>query len=675
MTPPDGPADKPQNGLLRVLILEDSHSDTLLLLREIRRSGYEVAYRQVQTAAALQTALDADTWDVILSDYSMPGFDAHEALHIVRQQRQMDIPFIIISGTIGEDIAVTAMRAGANDFFPKGKLMRLVPAIERELGDAEERRKRRMAERRLRHSQEEILATINLLEKTFASLSEAVFVIDPLDRRIRLCNAAVYPMLGHKREALIGQTTEMIHVDASAFQRFGDLCDSALQRENVFHVEYQLRHQSGRILQTEHTVTRLDAGQGALSGFVSVVRDITARKESEAQLRYYNARLLEQAQRHAQELEQRVQERTAELQHQKERIETILRNSSDAILLLTQDGRILQANRAFCVLFGCAETAVVGLSFPELADIQQITPLQQALQRVAGEKAFQQIELTAQKADGEAIEVDAVLTHVENSDGSHAEIVCSLRDITLKKQVETELRNALQKEKELNDLKTGFISMVSHEFRTPLTVIQISTDILQALLDGPGDVRQQKRFAIINQQVRYLSQLMTEVLFLSRADQAGLAFHPEAVDLVALSQMIIDDLKTAYAADRRILFEYDAGCRQRLADPNLYQHVLQNLLSNALKYSPDTSSVHVALRCTAAQTTLRVQDQGIGMPAAFQQNLFKSFHRADNVGNVSGTGLGLAIVKRAVDAHGGHIDVDSTEGVGTSFVVWLPNEA
>ncbi|HET9906555.1 MAG TPA: response regulator, partial [Anaerolineales bacterium] len=143
---------------LRVLILEDSEDDSLLLLRELKRSGYEVEFERVDTASAMRSALTRKTWDLILSDYSMPDFNAPKALELLKTS-ELDLPFIIVSGTIGEETAVAALKAGANDFLVKGKFSRLGPAIERELREAESRNDRRRAEEQLRY-QANLLANV-----------------------------------------------------------------------------------------------------------------------------------------------------------------------------------------------------------------------------------------------------------------------------------------------------------------------------------------------------------------------------------------------------------------------------------------------------------------------------------------------------------------------------------
>jgi PAS domain S-box-containing protein len=141
------------NSPLNVLIVEDSEDDTLFILRELRRGGYEVNHARVETPLTMQEALEQQSWDIVISDYTMPTFNALDALKIL-QSRPLDIPFLIVSGTIGEETAVAAMKAGAQDYLLKGNLARLVPAVERELREAEDRQKRHSAEQALEMSED-----------------------------------------------------------------------------------------------------------------------------------------------------------------------------------------------------------------------------------------------------------------------------------------------------------------------------------------------------------------------------------------------------------------------------------------------------------------------------------------------------------------------------------------
>ncbi|QSV47079.1 PAS domain-containing sensor histidine kinase [Geobacter benzoatilyticus] len=155
---------------LRMLILEDSEDDLLLLLREVRRGGVDPIYERTETAEGMRALLDSREWDVVIADYNMPRFGAMAALEIVKE-RELDIPFIIVSGKIGEDLAVAAMKAGAHDYLMKGNLSRLVPAIEREVREADERRRRRQAE-------ETIRTQFNQISTIFDSLNALVYVMD-----------------------------------------------------------------------------------------------------------------------------------------------------------------------------------------------------------------------------------------------------------------------------------------------------------------------------------------------------------------------------------------------------------------------------------------------------------------------------------------------------------------
>ena len=150
---------------LRVLIVEDFEDDALLVQRELRRGGLELAAQRVDSKEAMRAALDQEKWDIILCDYNMPHFSAPEALALWKEMGQ-DIPFIVISGTVGEDVAVATMKAGAHDYLMKDNLTRLVPAVKRELQEARERRRRRQAEQELRRSQVFLQTVIDAIPET-----------------------------------------------------------------------------------------------------------------------------------------------------------------------------------------------------------------------------------------------------------------------------------------------------------------------------------------------------------------------------------------------------------------------------------------------------------------------------------------------------------------------------
>lgn len=181
---------------LQALIAEDSEEDTLLLLRELKRGGYEVTHRRVETPGELREALADGPWDIVLCDYTFPRFSGGEALKIFKETG-LDLPFIFVSGTIGEETAVEAMKAGAHDYVMKNRLARLCPAVERELREAAERRAGREAETAMRVSE-------NKYRHLFESLGDAAFVIEEISGRIIDTNAQAETLLGRPRAEILG---------------------------------------------------------------------------------------------------------------------------------------------------------------------------------------------------------------------------------------------------------------------------------------------------------------------------------------------------------------------------------------------------------------------------------------------------------------------------------------
>ena len=186
---------------LRLLLVEDSSDDAQLIVRTIQRGGYEVEYERVDTQAALQGALDFEKWDLIVCDFSLPSFNAIRALEMLKASGK-DLPFIIVSGSISEEMAVTALRAGAHDFMVKGNMARLVPAIQRELKDAESRRQKREVEATLWERDE--------LFRLVLDAAPASIVLVDAEGKIQLANAGTEKMFGFRIPELIGQPVEML---------------------------------------------------------------------------------------------------------------------------------------------------------------------------------------------------------------------------------------------------------------------------------------------------------------------------------------------------------------------------------------------------------------------------------------------------------------------------------
>jgi PAS domain S-box-containing protein len=374
------------------------------------------------------------------------------------------------------------------------------------------------------------------------------------------------------------------------------------------------------------------------------------------------------------DIQRRVRERTMELNRVKERAEAILNHSSDAILLMRADARVQQTNRAFNDMFGFAPDEVYNRTFEAIANDEHAQNLHLALEDVVVKRWPQRIEVTARRHDGGTFEADVMMSPILNQPGGQVtSIVCSLRDITQRKQMERELRDALMKERELSEFKSRFISRASHEFRTPLAMIATSSDLLKSYSARMTEEQRVERIERIQTEIRHLTSMLDDLLSISKAQEVGAdTLQASPFDLGALFDDIVEDMRTGLGLDHQFIVDREPGQFEFVGDRKLLRRALMNLISNALKYSePGT---RIGLRLTAAEHALviSVEDSGIGIPEDDQAQLFEPFHRGGNVANISGTGLGLAIVKQVVDLHGGEIAVESAVRKGSRFTITLP---
>jgi len=245
-------------------------------------------------------------------------------------------------------------------------------------------------------------------------------------------------------------------------------------------------------------------------------------------------------------------------------------------------------------------------------------------------------------------------------------------DIEQQKRAEVELMTAVQREKELSELKSKFLSMASHEFRTPLATILSSSELLERYAERIDPEEKASLLHSIESGAKRMNELINDVLTLGRAESGVLRLNPARLDLRELCQRVVREFRIALGRAHMVRLNDRFDLPAVEMDERLLRHILENLLSNAAKYSPEGSEIIVTLARRAEEVLIDVQDQGIGIPEPDQARLFETFHRASNVENRPGTGLGLAIVRKAVDLHGGSISFASAPGQGTRFSVRLP---
>lgn len=246
------------------------------------------------------------------------------------------------------------------------------------------------------------------------------------------------------------------------------------------------------------------------------------------------------------------------------------------------------------------------------------------------------------------------------------------KEILERQQAQEELNLALAQEKELNELKSSFTSMVTHEFRNPLTSILCASQLLERFADKITEEQRFNYLQMIQKTAEYMEQMIDDLLVLGQVENRQLEYEPHSLYLVRLCQDLVEERQFSDIEHHSIIFQAVGSTDDACLDEKLLRYILGNLLTNACKYSPSTTPIYFDLICQDNQAIFKIRDAGIGIPVEDRKRLFQSFHRARNVGKIPGTGLGLTIVKNCIEAHHGEIAVESEVNVGTTFTVTLP---
>ncbi|MGL5080739.1 MAG: hybrid sensor histidine kinase/response regulator [Microcoleaceae cyanobacterium] len=244
-------------------------------------------------------------------------------------------------------------------------------------------------------------------------------------------------------------------------------------------------------------------------------------------------------------------------------------------------------------------------------------------------------------------------------------------EVDLQKMIDT-AQHLRQEAEARNHLKSQYVSMASHDLRTPISIIKMSAHLLECDSDLISHEKRQRYFQRIYKATDNLTQLLEDVLTLAQAESSETEVYRSPLDVVSFCRDLIEAMQSSAGDCYRLEFACQQNAIEANLDEKLFWHLLNNLLTNAIKYSPDNSKVRIELSTQDQWLELRVQDQGIGITPEEQTQLFQPFYRAKNVGKIPGTGLGLAIAQRAVDLHHGKIEIESQLNQGTTFIVTLP---
>ena len=388
-----------------------------------------------------------------------------------------------------------------------------------------------------------------------------------------------------------------------------------------------------------------------------------------------NAQLYSAVQRHASEMEKRVAERTRELSESEVRYRAIVEDQTELICRFLPDGTLTYVNPAMCRFLDRPLEKLIRRQIWSLLSQDECARFKPLIEALTGDHPSVTVEHNLEMP-GSVRWLEWRGRLILDSENHPAEIQAVGRDITERKRAEEMLHKALEREIDLNELKSRFVSLVSHEFRTPLAVLQMKTDILRHYRARLSEAEQADYIDSFQVFIRRMTDLLDGVLTLNRAEMGRLQFNPTPLDLVPFVQAIVDEIRTTSDPALTFVFSSQEECIIE-GDKQLLRSIMTNLVSNAAKYSRQGGEVRVSLECQSNNeyVTLEVTDQGIGIPETDQAHLFDMFHRAHNVGGIAGTGLGLAITRQCVERHGGTITFESTEGVGTTFSVTLPRLA
>ena len=388
------------------------------------------------------------------------------------------------------------------------------------------------------------------------------------------------------------------------------------------------------------------------------------------------------AQRVLRAWEDRLRRRRMEqaLRASETRFRTMLEAMPEAILLVNKEGQILLANQSASAMFAARPPAPVG----DMVERYLPQAIQETHSDLRGKYQLQPVtrplgmgrDLVAQRLDGTTFPAEISLSPL-TVDGEDV-VMCIIVDITARKQLEEQrlyaraLEVELEKEREIVELRERFTSMVSHEFRTPLAIIQAAAQLLSAAEEDIPPEQLREQLERIGAQAARMQTLLDDVLVLSRANAGRLDFHPEPLDVAAYCRHLVGEFLLASQNSHPVTLRSEALPEDTLVDPYLLGRMVHNLLLNAARYSAAGSTIAVTLGRAGDWLTITIADDGIGVPVEDQQRIYEPFYRARNASRIPGTGLGLAIVSRSVTAHGGTVSLSSTPEEGATFVIRLP---
>ncbi|MGN7837136.1 PAS domain-containing protein [Stenotrophomonas sp. 22385] len=646
---------------IRILMVEDSALDAELITLQLRRAGLPFTFERTWSDQGMRDALAAHDFDVILADHVLPGFSGDLALELACALAP-EVPFIFVSGTLSEELAVEALKRGARDYVVKSRLQRLPDAILRAINEAKERRRLLQVEHALRESHQRLRLITDSLPALIAYLDR--------DHHYRFANQAYMEWHGLTPDEMVGRHAREM-VGDEGFAVLQEHLDKVLRGERVsFETLAYRRVGAPRHAQVDF-VPELDAGGGVL-GYYAMARDISELKQAQALLTASN-----------ESLERQVNERTSALHRSESRLQALFESSFQHQNLLTLDGHIIDTNSASLAAILATKEEVRGALYCEaawFADTEGVPAIvcQAVLEAAAGSASRHELDLRLPTGKRTfEFSFRPLLDH----QGSITAVVSEAVETTARRQAEEALRQS-QKIEAVGQLTGG----IAHDFNNILTVIAGNVEYAKLLTDRLGDAAEGS--------ARALDNALKGVMRAANVTQRLLAFSRRQplrslpVDLNAQVRDMEDMLHRSLGelVQLEIVHHPDIWCVE--VDPSQLEASVLNLAVNARDAMPEggrlvieVDNAHLDDDFTAQNpdvppgqyAMLRVKDTGHGMSAETLTRVFEPFFTTKEVGR--GTGLGLSMVYGFVKQSGGHVLVDSVPGAGTSITLLFPRSA
>jgi PAS domain S-box-containing protein len=637
------------NSSIRILYLEDNPVDVELSRALLEKDGLKYEMTVVDTREDYVAALEAGGYDLILADYQLPSFDGIAALEIARENYSW-LPFIFVSGAMGEEIATESLKRGATDYVLKERLARLPGSMRRALVEAEERRRLRNAEAEREKLLGELSAQHQKLTEVLRQMPAGVMIAEAPSGKLIMGNGQVAQIWRH--EFLPSANVEEyraykgFHPDGRPYEpQEWPLARSIMTGEVVTNEEIEILRGDGTRGALVCNSAPIRDGDGQIVAGVVSFFDITERKQVERRLR-------EQAE--------------------------MLDLAHDAIFAWELDGAISYWNRAAEKIYGYAREEAGGRVSHELLETEAVEGVDAFLDslRLSGRWKG---ELRHRTKDGREIVVESRMS-LSKRNGQKL-VLETNRDITERKQAEQERERLLESEnaarreaEHANRAKDEFLALLSHELRTPLTPMLGWIRMLRRRQVRPEDY--DSALEKIERSVESELKLVSDLLDVSRIITGKMTLKLRTLDFRGLVKVAVE-MAHSSAEEKGIDLVVETGKNEALVsgDPDRLQQVVLNLVSNAIKFTPPCGRVEARLERAGAHLELIVKDTGQGISPEFLPHVFERFRQADSsVARAhGGLGLGLSITRRLVELHNGSIHAESEgEGLGSTFTVKLP---